>query len=64
MVTVETTFWLNVLKARFFPSGTEEQDEAEDILFRLREGFAGYKANWMGNYGRYYGGYIWGVGER
>lgn len=65
MVTVETTFWLNVLKAKFFPSGTEEEkNSAESVLANLREAFAGYKANWMVNYGRYYGGYIWGVGER
>lgn len=65
MATVETTFWFNVLKAKFFPSATEEEkDEAEDILSRLREGFAGYKANWMINYGNYYAGYVWGVGER
>lgn len=65
MATVETTFWLSVLKAKFFPANTEDgEHEAEDILLRLREGFAGYKANWMINYGNYYSGYVWGIGER
>lgn len=65
MATVESTFWLSIIKAKFFPSTSEEEKEkAEQFLESVRGAVAGYKATWMGNYGRYYGGYVWGVGER
>ncbi|KAF2033184.1 hypothetical protein EK21DRAFT_39204, partial [Setomelanomma holmii] len=65
MVSVESTFWYNVLKARFVPSKSEEEKEkAEIFLGRVRGAVQGYGAAWMGNYWRYYGGYVWGVGER
>jgi hypothetical protein len=65
MVTVESTFWFNVIKAKLFPSASEEDKrKAEQFLEDVRSAIAGYKATWMGNYGRYYGGYVWGVGER
>lgn len=65
MVTVESTFWFNVIKAKFFPPASEEDKEkADEYMERIREAITGYKANWMQNYGRYYGGYVWGVGER
>lgn len=65
MATVETTFWLKVIKAKFFPSKVEDQqDEADELLENLRGALAEYKATWMTNYGRYYGGYVWGIGER
>jgi hypothetical protein len=65
MVTVESTFWYNVIKAKFFPSASEEeQAKAEEFMESVRKAIAGYKTNWVRNYGRYYGGYVWGVGER
>ncbi|KAH8728447.1 hypothetical protein GQ44DRAFT_702313 [Phaeosphaeriaceae sp. PMI808] len=66
MATVESTFWIKVLKAKFFPSSSsdEESQKSEEFLASIRGALAGYKAAWMGNYGRYYGGYVWGVGER
>jgi hypothetical protein len=65
MATAESTFWFHIIKAKFFPSASEdEQKQADQILGNLREAIASYKANWMGNYWRYYGGYVWGVGER
>jgi hypothetical protein len=65
MVTVESTFWLTVLKAKFWPTATEEEKErADGILEKLGMGVKGVRGAWMGNYGRYFGGYVWGVGER
>jgi|TARA_R110002003_G_scaffold112_9_gene9610 hypothetical protein len=65
MATVESTFWYNVLKAKFFPSKSEEEKEkAEQFLENIKGAVTGYRAAWMGNYRRYYEGYVWGVGER
>ncbi|KAH7086519.1 hypothetical protein FB567DRAFT_72747 [Paraphoma chrysanthemicola] len=65
MATVESTFWYNVLKAKFFPSKSEaEKEKAARFLESLGEAVKGYRGAWMGNYWRYYGGYVWGVGER
>jgi hypothetical protein len=65
MATVESTFWLTVIKAKFFPASSEEEKErAEDVLNRLREAIGNARGAWMRNYGRYYGRYVWGVGER
>lgn len=65
MASVESTFWISLIKAKFFPSNSEEEKQkAEEFLARIREAVADYKATWMPNYWRYYGGYVWGVGER
>lgn len=65
MATVESIFWFNVLKAKFFSSKVgEEQQKADEFLGRLGEAVEGYRRVYLGNYGRYYGGYVWGVGER
>jgi hypothetical protein len=61
MATVESTFWFNVIRAKFFP---KEKDEAEAFLANAWNALESGRAAWMGNYGRYYGGYVWGVGER
>jgi hypothetical protein len=62
---IESTFWFNVLRANFFPSKSEEgEKKARVLLERVRGAVDGVKAAWMGNYGRYYGRYVWGVGER
>lgn len=63
MALVETTFWVNVLEAKFFPSGSEEERaKSDDFLQDLRLVVKGYRAVWMRNYGRYYGAYLFGVG--
>jgi hypothetical protein len=63
MATVETTFWFNVLRAKFFPRASdEEKSEDEELLHRLRDAMKGYRYVWMRNYGRYYGAYVWGLG--
>ena len=63
MVTVESAFWLNVLRAKFFSSASEEEKEkADEFLGSVRGAISGYRKVWMGNYGRYYGAYVWGLG--
>jgi hypothetical protein len=63
MATVETTFWLNVIKAKYFPTtSAEAQEKAEEFLEDLRAVIKDYRAVWLRNYKRYYSGYIWGAG--
>jgi hypothetical protein len=65
MATVESTFWYKVFKAKFFPATSEEENaKADEFMENVREAIAGYRVAWMGNYWKYYGGYVWGVGER
>jgi hypothetical protein len=65
MATVESTFWFHVIKAKFFPSSSaEEQQKNDQYLAHVSEAIAEYKSNWMRNYRKYYEGYVWGVGER
>jgi hypothetical protein len=65
MATVESTFWLSVIRAKFFPSSSEEDKARDDEFFaNAWSALESGRAAWMGNYGRYYGGYVWGVGER
>ncbi|KAH7391042.1 hypothetical protein DE146DRAFT_153021 [Phaeosphaeria sp. MPI-PUGE-AT-0046c] len=65
MATVETTFWFHVLKAKFFPAKEEGQRaKAAEFLERVSDAVKGVRGAWMGNYRRYYEGYVWGVGER
>lgn len=62
MATAETTFWYNVVRAKYFPSKVaEEEEEAARFLQDLRAAVEGYRAVWMQNYDRYYGAYIWGA---
>jgi hypothetical protein len=59
MATVESTFWFNVLSAKFFPSKSEEDKQKADVfLERVRGAVNGSRAAWLGNYGRYFGGYV------
>jgi hypothetical protein len=65
MVTVESTFWFHVLKAKFFPSqSAQEKVKSQAFMSNVEEAIVNSRAAWMGNYGRYYAGYVWGVGER
>ncbi|OAK97842.1 hypothetical protein IQ06DRAFT_37876 [Phaeosphaeriaceae sp. SRC1lsM3a] len=65
MATVESTFWFHVLKAKFFPAKEqEERAKADELLNLVSEAVERFRGAWMGNYRRYYGGYVWGVGER
>ena len=63
MATVETTFWFHVLRAKFFPrASAEEQEKADALLARLNEAMRNYRYVWMANYNRYYSAYMWGLG--
>ncbi|KAI4622766.1 uncharacterized protein J4E87_006333 [Alternaria ethzedia] len=63
MATVETTFWFHVLRAKFFPrASAEEQEKADALLQRLSEAMKNYRHVWMTNYNRYYGAHVWGLG--
>ncbi|KAI4680276.1 uncharacterized protein J4E84_007924 [Alternaria hordeiaustralica] len=63
MATVETTFWFYVLRAKFFPrASAEEQEKADALLQRLSEAMKNYRHVWMTNYNRYYGAHMWGLG--
>jgi hypothetical protein len=62
MVTAESTFWFNVIKAKCFPSKVAgEKEKAEQFLQDLKLVVQGYKAVWMRNYGRHYSTYTWGL---
>lgn len=62
MATAETTFWFNVIKAKYVPyTGEEERENAARFVKDLQAAVKGYRAVWMKNYSRYYGAYIWGV---
>ena len=63
MATVESTFWFKVLKAKFFPSvSQEEQEQADQFLETIRGAVKGYRKVWLRNYNRYYGAHLWGLG--
>ena len=62
MATVESTFWFNVLRAKFFPSTSLEQKKKNDeFLENIGDAIRGYRRVYVRNYGRYYGAYVWGV---
>jgi hypothetical protein len=63
MATVESTFWFQVIRAKFFPSTSEEQQRKnEEFLWRLRSAIKSARMVYIRNYGRYYGAYLWGLG--
>jgi hypothetical protein len=63
MVTAESTFWFNVVRAKYFPSkAVEGKEEADRFLQDLRTAVKGYRTVWLANYNRYYGAYAWGLG--
>jgi len=65
MVTVESTFWFHVLRAKLFPRTEEEAQQRDDELVRrLSEAVANVRRVWMANYKGYYSAYVWGVGYR
>jgi hypothetical protein len=62
MATAETTFWLSVIRAKYFPSSyAEEERKAEQLLESLQAAVKGFRAVWLTNYGKYYGAYTWGI---
>jgi hypothetical protein len=59
MVTAESTFWFNVIWAKFFAA--EDDVESKEFLGRLGEAIRGYRHIWLPNYQRYYEAHIWGL---
>lgn len=60
MVAGETTFWSNLIYAKWF--GTAEQkDKADLLLERFGEAVRTYRVIWMINYGNYWGAGMWGL---
>ena len=63
MATAESTFWFNVVRAKYFPSQVVEgKEDADRFLQDLRSAVKGYRMVCLANYGRYYGAYAWGLG--
>ncbi|EMD87125.1 hypothetical protein COCC4DRAFT_109611, partial [Bipolaris maydis ATCC 48331] len=63
MATVESTFWFHVLRAKFFPRATQADRQRDDeLLDSFKSAIAGVRQAWMGNYQRYYGAHLWGLG--
>ncbi|EMD59847.1 hypothetical protein COCSADRAFT_49412, partial [Bipolaris sorokiniana ND90Pr] len=63
MATVESTFWFHVLRAKFFPRATQaDRQQDDELLDRLKSAMAGFRQVWMGNYQRYYGAHLRGLG--
>ena len=62
MVTVESTFWFYVLRAKLFPHPEEAQHGADELSRRMSEAVGNIRRVWMANYKRYHSAYVWGVG--
>ena len=63
MATAESTFWLNVIRAKYFPpEAVHGKEDADAFLQDLRAAIKGYRAVWLVNYDRYYSAYAWGLG--
>jgi hypothetical protein len=56
----ETTFWSNLIYAKWFAKG-EQKEKADLLLERFGEAVRGYRIRWMKNYGDYWGAGIWGL---
>jgi len=59
-VTAETTFWANVIYAKWF-AGEEDKEKADAFLERFSEAIRGYRARWIVNYGNYWSKHLWGL---
>lgn len=58
--TAETSFWANVVYAKYF-AGEEDRERADAFLAKCSEAVRGYRARWMVNYGRYWSENLWGL---
>jgi hypothetical protein len=59
IATAETTFWTNVIYAKYFAKEGDEQASA--LLERFQEAIRGYRQRYLFNYGRYYEANLWGL---
>ncbi|KAF1851543.1 uncharacterized protein K460DRAFT_36927 [Cucurbitaria berberidis CBS 394.84] len=63
MATAESTFWFNVIKAKYFPSASQDvREKGDEFLDNISSAVKGFRKVWMRNYGRYCGAYLWGLG--
>ena len=60
LVAGETTFWSNIIYAKWFATG-EQKEKADLLLERVAEAVRGYRGRWMINYGNYWGANMWGL---
>lgn len=58
--TAETTFWANVIYAKWF-AGEEDREKADALLEKLSEAVRGYRARYLVNYGAYWRRTLWGL---
>ncbi|KAK7186964.1 hypothetical protein PSPO01_07093 [Paraphaeosphaeria sporulosa] len=58
--TAETTFWLNVIYARWF-AGEQDREKADELLERFTEAVRGYRVRYLANYASYYSNGVWGL---
>lgn len=62
MATAESTFWFNVIRAKYFPpKAVQGKADADQFLRDVRAVVASYRTVWLGNYDRYYSAYAWGL---
>lgn len=63
MATVESTFWFYVLRAKFFPRTAQaDRQQDDELLDSFKRAVTGFRQAWIGNYQRYYGAHLWGLG--
>lgn len=59
LATAESTFWFNVIRAKFFAK--EDDVKSQEFLERVKEAVKGYRYVWLPNYRRYYEAHMWGI---
>lgn len=58
LATAETTFWSQVICAKFF---SKDEQKAGELLGRVKEAVREYRRVWLPNYRKYYSDNIWGL---
>ncbi|KAK3201927.1 hypothetical protein GRF29_164g1093475 [Pseudopithomyces chartarum] len=58
--TAETTFWANIIYAKYFAT-TQDRERADALLARVHEAVKGYRVRWLINYRNYYSHNLWGL---
>ncbi|KAF2868719.1 hypothetical protein BDV95DRAFT_579168 [Massariosphaeria phaeospora] len=60
MATAETTFWTNVIYAKYF-APDDEKEKSEEFLANAWAFIDGYRRRWIPNYQKYYSSHLWGL---
>ncbi|KAF2258442.1 hypothetical protein CC78DRAFT_114635 [Lojkania enalia] len=58
LAAMETTFWINVIRYRYF---SPEKDKADEFFVEVRKRVQRYRELWIQSYGEYYSGTLWGL---